>query len=227
MLQNSQEEAKIQVGVEENHVQNASLEVHHPEMESKETDIVPMLSMDKPDTMKDLFDPMTDSIEENDQDFEQNAMSFGFDQVNEEQDEDEEDYQKISTNKIRKVTKTMRRNVAKIEEEIKISKDSNSDFRLDNWSIDPPIVSSVQPKTMGGPYTSFESLLNTGKEQAIHKSKIRIHDKYESTAQKPDVNLNRNGIPTYTREKVRLCWEYKYLNGNDYMSNRYRIRKWK
>ena len=132
MLQNSQEEAKIQVRVEENHVQNASLEVHHPEMESKETDIVPMLSMDKPDTMKDLFDPMTDSMEENDQDFEQNAMSFGFDQVNEEQDEDEEDYQKISTNKIRKVTKTMRRNVAKIEEEIKISKDSNSDFRLDN-----------------------------------------------------------------------------------------------
>ncbi|CAI2375100.1 unnamed protein product [Moneuplotes crassus] len=164
-------------------------------------------------------------------------------------DEDQEDYQKISTNKTKRApAKTYTR---KTEDEIKIHTDHNSEIRfpMSGQSLEYQEISSGV-KTMGGPYSEpglSKSILgpkligdkenDEGQKDdtkdliqkifSFQQKSSKFADRFDIKTKKADGTSIKSIFTGSNREVIKLRCEYKFTDSIKYDFQRFRVRKWK
>ena len=131
------------------------------------------------------------------------------------EEEDQEDYRKISANKINATPKRVRRNIAKIEEEVKVNVEANSDFmgafRGGEWLVAEQ--EQVKGNTMGGPFeqpglgetSELDSKqMHEVVNEEVSQRSLKFSERSEMLSKKTDSGSSKQSTLGQTREVFKL-----------------------
>ena len=60
-----------------------------------------------------------------------------------------------------------------------------------------------------------------------YSNKIKIGDNFKFSDKFGSSSSSKKTFNMNTREKIKLRWEYRFIDEVNYISSRYRMRKWK
>ena len=128
--------------------------------------------------------------------------------VAEDHDDDQEDYRKISANKTPGTPSRVRRNIAKIEDEVKVNIEANSDIPLNSEGL-ITLGEQEQRKgnTMGGPFADpgfGNSAAENRQLEGESQRSLKFSERSEMVSKKADSGSSKQSTVGQTREVFKL-----------------------